>query len=261
MPYAYTTGDGWAVLLPTEPDGASEAVAILDDAIRQIKAFIADETNGVGKLLGSTGQIKTLVIGTALPTPASADRYWFYSTSLNGLYFCSSGAFIPVFPTGGAALGKVLKSAGIGVLPAWGSPVPTRGTVECSTTLVPGSTDAQMFLTGSGLPTGISISGGNLRVATGYTVLIRGIASGAYNNTCAFYLKNVTAGTTLQIACGMGAVSNSTTHTGLFDVSYSNSTVGNVDISLLYTLHGSAIAVTANSTYPNARLVVEVYPN
>lgn len=262
MSYTYTTGDGWSVLLPAEPDGATEAVAILDNAIRQIKAFINDETNGLGKILGSTGQIKTLVIGTALPTPAAADRYWFYSTSLNGLYFCSSGVFLPVFPTGGAVSGKVLKSAGLATLPAWGTLMPTRGTVECQTTLVPGSADAQMVLVGSGLPTGISISGGNLRVADGYTVLIRGVASGAYNQTCAFYLKNITAGTTIQAACGTGALSGlSATHTGFFDTSLSNSSLANVDISLLYTLSGAATAVTASSTFPNARLVVDVYPN
>jgi hypothetical protein len=265
MSYTYVTGDGWVVLLPAEPDGATEAVAILDNAVRQIKAFINDETSGLGKILGSTGQIKTLVIGTALPTPDAADRYWFYSTSLNGLYFCSSGSFLPVFPTGGGALGKIIKGAGTGVLPTWSQDIPTRATIESHTTLTPNVSNHQMTLTGSGLPTGISISSGRIRVATGYTVLIRGIAHGIVHDAIAvtnatFELYNYTTSTSVQMGCGPTPLTTGYTYFANFDVVFTNSSGANADLGVRVS-SANALASTASSTYPNARLIVEVHPN
>jgi microcystin-dependent protein len=46
MSYNYTNGDGVAVLLVTEPDGDTEPVANLDDAIIQIKKYLNDPTAG-----------------------------------------------------------------------------------------------------------------------------------------------------------------------------------------------------------------------
>lgn len=46
MSYTYTTGQGVSALVPTEPNGATEPVSNLDDAIRQIKAFLADPSAG-----------------------------------------------------------------------------------------------------------------------------------------------------------------------------------------------------------------------
>lgn len=48
MGYSYTNGDGVSVLLTTEPNGATEPVSNLDDAIKQIKAWIRDTTSNVG---------------------------------------------------------------------------------------------------------------------------------------------------------------------------------------------------------------------
>lgn len=47
MSYNYTNGDGVSVLLPTEPDGATEPISNLDNAIRQIKSFLNDPTKGI----------------------------------------------------------------------------------------------------------------------------------------------------------------------------------------------------------------------
>lgn len=46
MAYTYTDGQGLAALDKTTPNGATETVSILDDAIRQIKAFMRDTTTG-----------------------------------------------------------------------------------------------------------------------------------------------------------------------------------------------------------------------
>lgn len=44
MSYAYNIGDGVTVLDPATPDGSAEPVSILDDAIRQIKAYLRDDS-------------------------------------------------------------------------------------------------------------------------------------------------------------------------------------------------------------------------
>lgn len=51
MPYNYTNGDGVAPLLVTEPNGATETVSILDNAIRQIKAYLNDPVAGPAALI------------------------------------------------------------------------------------------------------------------------------------------------------------------------------------------------------------------
>ena len=55
MSYSYTTGQGVTALVPTEPNGATEPVSNLDDAIRQIKAFLTDSTAGWPFLLTAVG--------------------------------------------------------------------------------------------------------------------------------------------------------------------------------------------------------------
>lgn len=50
MSYTYNDGDGLSVLDKTKPNGATEPVSILDDAIKQIKAYLRDETAGVAKM-------------------------------------------------------------------------------------------------------------------------------------------------------------------------------------------------------------------
>lgn len=46
MAYIYNPGDGLAVLDAAEPNGATEPVSILDDAVKQIKAYLKDATVG-----------------------------------------------------------------------------------------------------------------------------------------------------------------------------------------------------------------------
>lgn len=48
--YSYNDGDGLAVINKTVPDGTVEPVSNLDDAIRQIKAYLKDATAGVAKI-------------------------------------------------------------------------------------------------------------------------------------------------------------------------------------------------------------------
>lgn len=63
MSYTYTNGDGVAAMDPATPDGASEPVSHLDDAIRQIKAYLTDPAVGPDALaqaavLASSGALK-----------------------------------------------------------------------------------------------------------------------------------------------------------------------------------------------------------
>ena len=53
MSYNYTNGDGVSVLLTTEPNGATEPVSVLDQAIRQIKAYLNDPTVGPAAILSA----------------------------------------------------------------------------------------------------------------------------------------------------------------------------------------------------------------
>ena len=55
MSYTYTTGQGVSALVPTEPNGATEPVSNLDDAIRQIKAFLTDPSAGWPSMLAAVG--------------------------------------------------------------------------------------------------------------------------------------------------------------------------------------------------------------
>lgn len=55
MSYSYTPGQGVSALVPTEPNGAVEPVSNLDDAIRQIKAFLTDNSAGWPYLVTAIG--------------------------------------------------------------------------------------------------------------------------------------------------------------------------------------------------------------
>lgn len=110
MSYAYTNGDGLAVLSVSTPDGASEPVSNLDDAIRQVKAYLKDDVAGVAKiqevidqisqpstLIASMGSTQAITSGTgpsvvnfdtALVDPRSAFDAGThqYTAPLDGLY-------------------------------------------------------------------------------------------------------------------------------------------------------------------------------
>ena len=69
MSYNYTNGDGVAVLLPAEPNGATEPVSILDNAVRQIKAYLNDPIAGPAALLSSLIPIGLVFPGWVTVTP------------------------------------------------------------------------------------------------------------------------------------------------------------------------------------------------
>lgn len=48
--YAYTNGDGLAVIDKTVPNGAVEPVSSLDDALKQVKAYLKDDVAGGAKI-------------------------------------------------------------------------------------------------------------------------------------------------------------------------------------------------------------------
>jgi len=76
MSYNYTDGDGISALDPATPNGATEPISILDNAIRQIKAYLCDELAGpqaqFNSLLSRTRVIATM--STAQPVVAGASE-------------------------------------------------------------------------------------------------------------------------------------------------------------------------------------------
>jgi len=60
MSYSYTNGDGLAVLSASTPNGATEPGSNLDDAIRQIKAYLLDPVAGVAALAASLLPVKVI---------------------------------------------------------------------------------------------------------------------------------------------------------------------------------------------------------
>jgi len=61
MSYSYTNGDGLSVLDKTKPNGATEQVAILDDSIRQIKAYLRDDVAGVAKIVADITDLQASI--------------------------------------------------------------------------------------------------------------------------------------------------------------------------------------------------------
>lgn len=74
MSYAYTNGDGVTVLDPATPNGAAEPVSNLDDAIKQIKAWIRDTTSNVGAA-GMQAAITALQAGLATGSVAGSSLF------------------------------------------------------------------------------------------------------------------------------------------------------------------------------------------
>lgn len=61
MSYVYNPGDPVTVLDPAEPNGAAEPISVLDNAIRQVKAYLRDGTEGPAA--------KIAALGTAVSNP------------------------------------------------------------------------------------------------------------------------------------------------------------------------------------------------
>lgn len=79
MGYNYSNGDGPSVLLTTEPNGATEPVSVLDQAIRQIKSYLNDPTAGPAALIAA-------LIPTGLTSPYAG------STAPSGWLICDGSA-------------------------------------------------------------------------------------------------------------------------------------------------------------------------
>lgn len=130
--YDYTNGDGIESLDKTKPDGATEMVAILDDAIRQLKAFIRDDTAGLNALLSKPDGLGK----TFLKLPASdidnvtgkADglfnrRVIFDETTNTAWLQVEPGTMLPLFRgTKGSNDGDFLVSRGAAQEPRWQPP-------------------------------------------------------------------------------------------------------------------------------------------
>jgi hypothetical protein len=68
MAYDYTNGDGIAALIITEPNGATEPLSILDNAIRQVKAYLADPIEGPdAKIEALARPIRVIVTHSTTP--------------------------------------------------------------------------------------------------------------------------------------------------------------------------------------------------
>lgn len=59
--YNYSNGDGLSVLSASTPDGATEPGSNLDDAIRQIKAYLLDPVAGVQALVDALDPVRVVV--------------------------------------------------------------------------------------------------------------------------------------------------------------------------------------------------------
>lgn len=71
MSYNYTNGDGLSALDASKPDGSTEPVSILDDAIRQIVAYLKDPIAGPKGLIDSLGT-SLMPTGTILTSAVNA---------------------------------------------------------------------------------------------------------------------------------------------------------------------------------------------
>jgi len=69
--YNYTDGDGVTALDVSTPDGATEPVSVLDDAVRQIKAYLLDPTKGPDALVTALNSSRVGFVedfaGSAIP--------------------------------------------------------------------------------------------------------------------------------------------------------------------------------------------------
>lgn len=72
MPYAYTDGDGLSALDKAKPDGATEPVSNIDDAIRQIKAYMRDTVGGLAKMRADVDELAATISGKMIATKSGA---------------------------------------------------------------------------------------------------------------------------------------------------------------------------------------------
>lgn len=68
--YSYTTGDGLSKLSVTTPDGDTEPVANLDEAIKQIKAYLKDSSVGPEALINATYPVGMVVMTACTSAPS-----------------------------------------------------------------------------------------------------------------------------------------------------------------------------------------------
>lgn len=79
--YSYTAGDGLSKLDASTPVGAAEPISILDDAIRQIKAYLKDSTSGLAALISRVNAQDTTISGLAAQVGSYGSRNFFSAYS------------------------------------------------------------------------------------------------------------------------------------------------------------------------------------
>ena len=92
MSYSYSPGDGLAVLILTEPDGDAEPLSNLDDAIKQIKAYLAD-TDPAG-LAGQIAAINSALTTLGGSVAGLASRAAFVAYMTGNVAWTAGGATV-----------------------------------------------------------------------------------------------------------------------------------------------------------------------
>lgn len=261
--FNYSNGDGHTVLDSATPVGATDPVSILDQSDQQIKKFIKDDVAGLAKILGPTGQMYTLRFGTSNPTPVSGEGYLFYRTDTGVLSLVSNGTLIPFIPGAGAVAGKVLFSGGLASVATWGKMIPSRNIVEVHSAFSVGSV-TDNALVGVTVASPVSVSGGKLVLATGYTYVIRGMVNAAVDLYPGSYIQlyNDTSASVLQYGMQCSGVTFGRQLVSSFDATLENSSGSPITIALKVNVATSSTALSGvSSTHPAGRLVIEVHPN
>ena len=79
--YSYTNGDGLSKLDVATPVGTTEPISVLDDAIRQIKAFLKDGTSGYASLVTQLATLSTNMTALQAAVGSYGSRNFFSSYS------------------------------------------------------------------------------------------------------------------------------------------------------------------------------------
>lgn len=79
--YSYTNGDGLTKLDVSTPVGAAEPISVLDDAIRQIKAYLKDSTSGLAALISRVAAQDTTISNIATLVGNYGSRNFFSAYS------------------------------------------------------------------------------------------------------------------------------------------------------------------------------------
>lgn len=94
MSYSYSPGDGIAALDPTEPDGDAEPLSNLDDAVKQIKAYLADTTSP--GLAGALVALQDAVASLGSSVAGLSSRAAFVAYATGDVAWTAGGATVQI---------------------------------------------------------------------------------------------------------------------------------------------------------------------